>query len=70
MTFQAELKRSKMKHRQWGERRKEVRAHRLGGGEGALTEVPPNPVLTQGREVRLLHLLCPCVTLTALRFSH
>ena len=70
MTFQAKLKWSKLKHQQRGESRKEVQAHRLGGGEGALTEVPPNPVLTQSHGVRLLHLLCPCVTLTALGLSH
>lgn len=69
-TFQTELKRSKLKRRQQGERVKGVQAHRSGGGEGALPEVPPSPGLTQSLEVRLLPLLCPCVTLTALGFSH
>ena len=41
-TFQTELKRSKLKRRQQGERVKGVQAHRSGGGEGALPEVPPS----------------------------
>lgn len=68
--FQTELERSKLKHRQWGKRIKKRQAHMSGGGEGALTEIPTNPVLTQRQEVYLLPLLCSWVTLTTLGFSH
>lgn len=68
--FQTELERSKRKHWQWGERVKKRQAHMSGGGEGALTEIPTNPVLTQRQEVYLLPLLCSWVTLTTLGFSH